>query len=82
MWKNLRNYSVRGIFYTRFLTFAPLPAFQGRGRGVFSFYSDVLRLRGLPPPTPRPGRCAFHWSMVSSRQPLALPTTTSGSGSL
>ncbi|WP_220395715.1 hypothetical protein, partial [Bifidobacterium pseudocatenulatum] len=32
VWKNLRNYSVRGIFYTRFLTtHAPLSALLGEG---------------------------------------------------
>ena len=30
-WKNLRHCSVRGILYTRFLTFAPLSAMAGGG---------------------------------------------------
>nr|DAO50039.1 MAG TPA: hypothetical protein [Caudoviricetes sp.] len=49
------------------------------GEGRFRVYS-VLCLRGLPPPTPRPGRCAFHWSMVSGSQPRVRPMVTSGSG--
>lgn len=44
-------------------------------------YSDAF-LRGLPPPTPRPGRCAFHWSMVSGSQPRVRPMVASGWGSL
>ena len=46
MWKNLRNYSVRGIFYTRFLTFAPLSALLGEGLfllfGVFAWSSAAV----------------------------------------
>lgn len=37
-------------------------------------------LRGLPPPTPRRGRCAFHWSMVSGSQPLVVPMIASRVG--
>ena len=40
-----------------------------------------LVFRGLPPPTPRPGRFAFHSSMVSADQPRVRPISTSGSGS-
>ncbi len=57
---------------------APLSALK-LGEGRFRVYS-VLCLRGLPPPTPRPGRCAFHWSMVSGSQPRVRPMVTSGSG--
>ena len=50
------------------------------GEGLFCYL--VLFLRGLPPPTPRPGRCAFHWSMVSGSHPRVRPIVASGSGSL
>lgn len=41
-----------------------------------------LVFRGLPPPTPRPGRFAFHPSIVSGSQPRVRPIMASGSGSL
>nr|DAO23955.1 MAG TPA: hypothetical protein [Caudoviricetes sp.] len=43
---------------------------------------QALFFLGLPPPTPRPGRFAFHSSIVPGSQPRALPTVTSASGSL
>nr|DAS52099.1 MAG TPA: hypothetical protein [Caudoviricetes sp.] len=46
--------------------------------GPFVYLSFCLR--GLPPPTPLPGRCAFHRSMVSGSQPRVRPMRTSGSG--
>nr|DAW64677.1 MAG TPA: hypothetical protein [Caudoviricetes sp.] len=56
---------------------APLSA-SALGEGLFCY--SVLFLRGRPPPTPRPGRCASHWSMVSGSQPRVRPMVTSGSG--
>lgn len=49
-----------------------------RGICCYSF----LFLRGRPPPTPRPGRLAFHRSMVSGSQPRVRPIVASGWGSL
>ena len=43
---------------------------------------SFLFLRGRPPPTPRPGRLAFHRSMVSGSQPRVRPIVASGWGSL
>nr|DAK00021.1 MAG TPA: hypothetical protein [Caudoviricetes sp.] len=37
-------------------------------------------LRGRPPPDPRPGRAAFHASIVSGNQPRVAPIKASGSG--
>ena len=45
-------------------------------------YASHLFFRGLPPPTPRPGRFAFHPSIVSGSQPRVRPIMASGSGSL
>ena len=36
-------------------------------------YASHLFFRGLPPPTPRPGRFAFHPSIVSGSQPRVRP---------
>ena len=36
--------------------------------------------RGLPPPTPRPGREAFHASIVSGSQPRTVPVIASAGG--
>lgn len=43
---------------------------------------SLVFFRGLPPPTPRPGRFAFHPSIVSGSQPRVRPIMASGSGSL
>ena len=40
-----------------------------------------LALRGLPPPTPRPGREAFHSSIVAGNHPRITPIRASGAGS-
>lgn len=45
-------------------------------------YASHLFFRGLPPPTSRPGRFAFHPSIVSGSQPRVRPIMASGSGSL
>nr|DAZ15954.1 MAG TPA: hypothetical protein [Caudoviricetes sp.] len=63
--------------------FRPSPGIAGGG-AAFSFCSGFYRssLRGRPPPTPRPGRAAFHRSMVSGSHPRVVPIIASGSGSL
>lgn len=56
------------------------PALADERPGAFAYSSGCLR--GLPPPTPRPGRAAFHRSMVSGSQPRVAPISASGSGRL